>query len=111
MIMSDKDHRHHSDTWLIQNQLQQCLPALSNKLKQEISSDLLEACTQRYNEIRKLEEEVRCVKEMYSDLANLVTNQQTNIEAISASLRRAESHVESAERNLLKKEQKKCVIS
>lgn len=105
------DHKHHSDTLAIQDKLQVINVA---EFKVVVDEDTFEGIEKihvyRNEEIQRIEKDVRIVKDMFSDLAQLVDGQQCDINRVEKTLISAHKHVEGADKIIAEVDNKKCII-
>lgn len=115
-IKNRNNNKHHSDTFVIQSQLQassqvEQASTFSAEIEEDAVEGLAKMCEYRYEEIKHIEEESLQIKQMYDDLSFLVNEQQPVIEAVVTALESAEQHVEKAEEHLVEADKgKKCII-
>ncbi len=112
-IHTKNDHKHHSDTWLIQDQLQQqSLPVMTAETDEETLNSHAKMCEYRDTEIQQIAEDAQHIKEMYQDFAMLAEEQQPVIKDVARTLQRANKRVQKAEETLVEVEKgRKCLIS
>jgi hypothetical protein len=116
-IRNRNDEKHQSDTFVIQSQFLQAssqdqqASTFRAEKEEDAAEGFAKMCEYRYEEIMKIEKEALEIKEMFSDMAVLVNEQQPLIEAVVATLQDAEKHIEKAEERLVEAETgKKCAI-
>lgn len=115
-IKNRNNDTHHSDTFVIQSQLQaplevQQASTFRAEREEDATEGLAEMCEYRYEEIKRIEAEALEIKEMFSDMAVLVNEQQPLIEEVVTTLQSAEKHVEKAKEHLVEADTgRKCAI-